>query len=406
MSDFVVKGFRGAAVEAGIKYSGRKDLGMICSDVPSIAAAVFTKNLVKAAPVIDGMNKMLQGPEDMRALVVNSGNANACTGSQGMLDVEHSAILAASESGCRPENVLVASTGVIGVPMPMNAVSAAIPGLVSSLDYSGLMDVAQAMLTTDTKVKTSFKRLNFKANGFNMAGMAKGAGMIAPDMGPPSATMLAFILTDAPVEQGWWQDILTNAVESSFNVITIDGDTSTNDTVYALANGMAFERSLFSEKEDFLEFKSIMNEALSEVCRDLARQIVLDGEGATKCVDITVCGAASVEAAEQIARTVASSPLVKTAFFGNDPNWGRILAAAGRAGVCFNIEKIDLFIEDVKIAGSGMGTGIEMEKAAAEIMKEREFSIRLNLNAGTKEFTILTTDLSDGYVHINADYRT
>ena len=405
--EFKVKGFRGNAVEAGIKYSGRLDFGVICSDVPSVAAAVFTRNHVKAAPVIDGMAKVSSNASGIRAIVINSGNANACTGERGMRDVEQTALEAARHLGCSGNDVLVSSTGVIGVPMPMERVCEAMPALCNGLSDNGLLGVADAILTTDTVRKTALRTFDFEGVQMTVAGMAKGAGMIGPDMGPPSATMLAFIMTDALVEQEWWQGVLEKATDASFNSIIVDGDTSTNDTVIALANGMALsggkERILAADDH----LKRHLSEALFEVCQELARKIVLDGEGATKCVDIMVEGAESEDAAEKIARTIATSPLVKTAFFGNDPNWGRIIAAAGRAGTGIVPDRATLFIGNVKIFENGCGVGgDDVENAAYEIMKQREFSVTLRLGMGNYSCKITTTDLSVGYVRINADYRT
>ncbi len=405
MSELHVRGFRAGAVAAGIKYMERLDLGMIWSDTPAHAAAMFTRNDVKAAPVIDGMNKLLHNRENMRGIVVNSGNANACTGPVGIRDVTEVAGLAAEKAGCRPEDLFVASTGVIGLPLPMERFRQAVPGLADTLSENGFNDVADAILTTDTVRKTAFRK--FQAGGveIRMAGMAKGAGMIGPDMGVPSATMLAFIITDAPVEADWWQDALVRAVDASFNSIIVDGDTSTNDTVIALANGMATGRPGTQTATD-PDMKKKVCQALSDISMELARQIVMDGEGATKCVDVTVSGAVSKEDADRAARTIACSPLVKTAFFGNDPNWGRILAAAGRAGINMNPEGADLYIGDVMVASDGKGAGGDAEKRAAAIMRGREFAIRLDLNMGDESATVITTDLSDEYVHINADYRT
>jgi glutamate N-acetyltransferase/amino-acid N-acetyltransferase len=407
LMEFKVKGFRGNAVEAGIKYSERLDFGAICSDVPSVAAAVFTRNHVKAAPVIDGMAKIASNASGIRAVVVNSGNANACTGGRGMKDVERTALEAAKHLGCSGKDVLVSSTGVIGVPMPLERVCEAMPALFHGLSENGLLKVADAILTTDTIRKTAIRAFDFDGVEITVAGMAKGAGMIGPDMGPPSATMLAFIMTDAPVIQEWWQGVLEKATDATFNSIIVDGDTSTNDTVVALANGMALwdKRDCFQVSDR--SFGHRLSDAVFEVCHELARKIVLDGEGATKCIDIIVEEAKSEAAAEQIARTIATSPLVKTAFFGNDPNWGRIMAAAGRAGTEIFPDRATLFIGNVKIFERGCGVGGEdTERNACDIMKNREFKVTLRLGMGDCSYKITTTDLSDSYVHINADYRT
>ena len=402
MAGLGVRGFRGAAVAAGIKYENRLDLGLIVSDVPAVSAAVFTRNVVKAAPVLEGMRHMNGSDSRISAIVVNSGNANACTGKRGVEDYRTVCGSVASVLGIPAGEVVFSSTGVIGAPLPVERFEKAIPGLVKGLSETGLDAVAQAILTTDTCPKTAVRRATIDGIEITLAGMAKGAGMIAPSMGPPQATMLAFIMSDAAVEQAWWQEALERAVETSFNRITVDGDTSTNDTVYALANGMAGNTPLKEGSTGADTLEALLHELLLE----LAVQIVRDGEGATKCVAIHVKGAGDDASALAVARTVADSPLVKTALAGEDPNWGRILAAAGRSGVSFDPEKVNLWIGDVQIAASGMGTGAGQEAAASGVMKQREFSIVLDLGCGAGSTTVYTCDLTDEYVHINADYRT
>ncbi len=402
MTDFKVKGFRAAAVAAGIKYKDRLDLGLIVSEKPAVPAAVFTKNIVKAAPVIAGIRQMQEPGCRLSAIVVNSGNANACTGADGMRAYEAICAETARLLEISPSEVAFSSTGVIGEPLPVNRFKDALPDAVANLSEDGFTAVSDAILTTDTVRKTSVKEVEIDGTKATIAGMAKGAGMIGPNMGPPQATMLCFIMTDASVERGWWQDILSKGADQSFNRITVDGDTSTNDTVYALANGMAGTPLLAAGHADAEKFAS----ALAKLMKDLALQIVRDGEGATKCVSITVCGTENNEDAERIARTVAESPLVKTALFGQDPNWGRIFAAAGRAGVLFDPEAVRLSIGDVVIAEKGRGTGKEAEKRASAIMAGAEFAITLETGSGRGSATIYTCDFSDEYVHINADYRT
>ena len=401
-SQIKINGFSGAAVKAGIKYEGRLDLGLIVSETPAVAAAVFTRNVVKAAPVLEGMKQMAQPGARISAVVINSGNANACTGRQGIEDY-HTVCREAARLLDLPESqVVFSSTGVIGEPLPVERFRAALPEAVSSLDAGGIPAVSDAILTTDTVRKTAVKEVMLDGRPVTIAGIAKGAGMIGPDMGPPQATMLSFIMTDAVVDPAWWQDALSAGTEQSFNTIIIDGDTSTNDTVYALANGFAGNSPVNDGHSGAGAFRS----ALFSVMKELALQIVRDGEGATKCVAVTVKGASSSEDAEKVARTIAESPLVKTALFGEDPNWGRVFAAAGRAGVEFDPEAVTLFIGDVIIAKDGRGTGKDAEGDAARIMAGAEFEITLEIGHGSGQATVYTSDLSDEYVHINADYRT
>ncbi len=402
MTRFTVRGFKGAAVAAGIKYDNRLDLGLIVSERPAVAAAVFTRNVVKAAPVLAGMEQMKQPDCHVSAIVVNSGNANACTGPGGVEDYHTVCADTARMLGISDSLVVFSSTGVIGEPLPVNRFRRALPQAVTELSPENLSDVADAILTTDTVRKTNLRKVDLDGTLVTVAGMAKGAGMIGPDMGPPQATMLCFILTDAAVERQWWQETLTQAADMSFNRILVDGDTSTNDTVYALANGLAGNPPVNSTHA----WASVLENALLDIMKGLALQIVRDGEGATKCVEIVVKGAGNNNDADSVARTVAESPLVKTALFGQDPNWGRIFAAAGRAGAPFNPEDVNLWIGDVQIAALGTGTGGNSEKEAARIMARPEFSITLDLGAGKGTAAIYTCDLSDEYVHINADYRT
>jgi len=396
-----VKGFKGGAVEAGIKYQDRKDLGLIYSDYPARVAGVFTRNEIKAAPVLLDMERLGSGNGLARAIVVNSGNANACTGHRGLIDAEETCGLVADRLGLVEEDILVCSTGVIGEPLPMDKIREAVPTLVEAISYEGLEDVARAIMTTDTVHKMAFRTLDIDGCPVSLAGMAKGAGMIGPNMGPPQATMLSFVLTDANVEGQWWQDILTRAVDESFNRIVVDGDTSTNDTVLALANGCAANSEIAGGGAGIL-----LEKALHDLLMDLALQIVRDAEGGTKCVHIHVKGARDETEADVIARTIANSPLVKTAFFGEDPNWGRILAAAGRSGFALDDNRLELRIGDIVLVSKGGYAGKDNEAKAAEIMKEREFSIVLDLGLGDGSASIVTSDLSVEYVRINADYRT
>ena len=399
--NLLVPGFKGSAVSANIKYPGRLDLGLIASNEPAVLAAVFTRNEVKAAPVLAGLDRLSRGGPYARAVVVNSGNANACTGHDGVAHVHEICSLVAKEMGITPDDVMVSSTGVIGQPLPMGRITDAVPALVRGLSENGLEAVADAILTTDTVRKTAIRRIDVGGVEVTVAGMAKGAGMIGPNIGPPQATMLSFVLSDARVDPVWWQGALERTVSDTFNRITIDGDTSTNDTVLALANGLAGNVEI-----NKIHYGETLEAVLKDLLQDLARQIVMDGEGVTKCVTLVVKGARTGEEADRIARTVAESPLVKTAFFGEDPNWGRILAAAGRAGFPLDQGLISLSFDDIEIVRMGMSVGNEAEALAKKVMAAGEFTVVLDLGLGQEEACILTSDFSTDYVRINADYRT
>jgi glutamate N-acetyltransferase/amino-acid N-acetyltransferase len=393
-----IAGFRFAAVAAGIKQAGsdRLDLGLIVADAPAAAAQVSTTNLVCAAPVKLTRERIASGR--CSAVLVSSGNANACTGERGLRDAEELTRVVGHELGIDPELVIPMSTGVIGIPLPVERMRERIPLLTRSLDPRGLPDVARAMMTTDTKPK--IVSLSDDISGFraHVVGMAKGAGMIAPNM----ATLLAVILTDVRAQAAFLKQALTEAVRKSFNAVTIDGDTSTNDTVVVMAGGHATAPELGDSSRDREAFSRLLDQA----CLDLALQIVRDGEGATKVVTVRVCGAPSPELAAIVARTISESLLVKTAFYGEDPNWGRIMCAAGRAGVSFDPDRIDLFIGDVPIVKAGVLVSSDWELPAHQVMKQPEFSILLDLKHGAGEAVLLTTDLSREYVTINADYRS
>lgn len=401
MDSLSVKGFSGNAVAAAIKYHDRLDLGLLFSERPATVAATFTRNKVKAAPVMDAIERLRSGTGQIRAILVNSGNANACTGTQGLEDVRNLCRWSADILDVDKAEVLTSSTGVIGESLPVERIRAAMPGLVKGLSVNGLDLVAEAILTTDTVKKTASRRINVDGVPSMICGMAKGSGMIGPNMGPPQATMLAFIMTDLKVVPDWWQRALERAVDVSFNRIVVDGDTSTNDTVLAMANGMAGNEPI---GEGHLGRE--IEKELSALAMDLARQIVRDGEGATKCIGLNITGAHSDADAERVARVICESPLVKTAFFGEDPNWGRILAAAGRAGVELDPGRLALKVGDVELVRNGQGLGIEAERLARKIMGERDFDLTLEMGLGNGSIRFLTCDLSDEYVRINADYRT
>jgi glutamate N-acetyltransferase/amino-acid N-acetyltransferase len=391
-----IKGFKFSTVEAAIKKPGRKDLALILSEVPAVCAATFTSNKVKAAPVLLGQERVTDGI--LRAVVVNSGNANACTGEPGMAAARETARLVAEAAGVSEADVVPSSTGVIGVQMPMDRLSAAIPALVSGLADGTLDDVARAIMTTDTFPKISSRQGVAGGNEYTVAGVAKGAGMIRPDM----ATMLSFIVTDAAVEPIFLKNVFKSAVASSFNCITVDNDMSTNDTALVMANGMAGNAPIDAASPDAGQFAAL----LSEVALDLAKAIVKDGEGATKFVTINVSGAASGDDARLAAMAVANSPLVKTAFFGQDANWGRILAAVGYSGAAVDQSQVSLFFDDVQMVAGGLFIGGDAEKKGSEVLKKPEFTVNIDLALGNGRSTVYTSDFSYDYVKINADYRT
>lgn len=391
-----IKGFKFSAVEAAIKKPGRLDLGLIFSEVPAAVAGVFTTNKVKAAPVLLGMERMKNGL--CQAVVVNSGNANACTGPQGVEDARETARLVAEGLGIPDEAVQVSSTGVIGQPLPMERVRRAIPALIEGLGTGTFDDVAQAIMTTDTFPKMEARSGVVGGVPYSIAGIAKGAGMIMPNM----ATMLAFVVTDAAVEPVWLKKVFKEANDASFNIISVDGDTSTNDTALIMANGMAGNPPIKAGTPD----ADLFIRHLRDVLLSLAKQIVKDGEGATKLVEITIKGARSGTDAKRAAMAVANSLLVKTAFFGQDANWGRILAAVGYSGAEVDPDKAELFFDDVLMVKNGIFAGGDAEARGTEVLRKKEFSVTVDLKLGEGISTVYTSDLSYDYVKINADYRT
>jgi glutamate N-acetyltransferase / amino-acid N-acetyltransferase len=387
-------GFEAAGMAAGLKKSGAFDLGLIRSNLPAVAAGVFTRNQVQAAPVLVSKARVSKGAA--RAVVVNSGNANCCTGNQGVADAEAMAALAAAELKLPPEEVLVASTGVIGAPFPINKIASAVPALAAGLGAERFDAFSRAIMTTDTVPKLVQRRGEIDGRPITLVAAAKGSGMIRPDM----ATMLCFVCTDARISAPLLQQNLKSAVDRTLNRITIDGDTSTNDMVLILANGASAASVETPDQQQI--FQALLRDLLSEI----AHRLVKDGEGATKVARITVQGAPSNEAAWRIADTVAHSPLVKTAFFGEDANWGRIIAAVGRAGVPFDPQKTDLFFGQVQIVDQGAWCGPEAESRATAVLKQEEFTVTLDLHQGQGTDSLLTCDFSLDYVKINADYRT
>jgi len=390
------RGFRAAGIHAGVKVdSTKKDLALVYSLVPASAAAVYTTNRVQAAPIHIDREHLRDGRA--QAVVLNSGNANACTGARGLADGRRMCARTAALLDLEPVDVLVCSTGVIGVELPMQVIDAALPQVAEALSEEGGQAAAEAIMTTDTVAKSFAVEVELEGRSVRIGGMAKGAGMIAPNM----ATMLSVISTDAEVEAGLLQDLLGRAVQRSFNCITVDGDMSTNDTVIALANGAAGGPRLEKDGSGVELFYA----ALEKVCRQLARAIARDGEGATKLVSIRVQGAADAGAARRVGLAVANSNLVKTAVFGCDPNWGRILCAVGYSGVEIDPDKVRVELCGTAIYNSGAGVDFEQEKLI-KAMREEDIPIVIGLAQGHAEAEVFTCDFSYDYVRINAEYTT
>ncbi len=390
-----VRGVRAAGVHCGIKKA-KPDVALIRAADSSVVAGVFTTNRVKAAPVLWCQRRMQGGR--LSAIVVNSGNANACTGIQGLKDAETMASLGAAAVGCPVEETFVCSTGVIGQCLPMDQIARGIHEAAGRLREDGGPEAARAILTTDTVPKEAVVGVNVEGRRVHVGGMAKGAGMIGPQM----ATMLAILATDAVVEAPCLQEVLREAVEQSFHCITVDGDTSTNDTVLCFATGQAGGAGLHPRAPGWALFR----DALFQVTQTLAKKIVADGEGATKVVTVWVAGAPSGEAARRIAFRVANSPLVKTAFFAQDCNWGRIMAAIGASGVELDPDRVDIRIGEVPVVSGGIGLGTDAERAAEEVMAAREFDVAISLNQGEGGAVVWTTDLTYDYVRANVAYRS
>jgi len=394
--DFRVPGFLFSGIAAGIKKNGKRDLGLIYSEVPAQVAGLFTTNAVKAAPVLLDRARMKKGL--CQAIVVNSGNANACTGSRGLEDAKRMTSVVAERLGIDEGLVFSSSTGVIGSPLPIKKIEEGVPELVVRLSPEGWMSTVEAIMTTDTFPKVEVATGRIKGKQVKLCGMVKGAGMIRPDV----ATMLSFLVTDARIKTPLLQRMLREAAEASYNRITVDGETSTNDTVLLLANGKAGNPFLSRMDRDGEAFQSM----LSKVCRSLAESVVKDGEGATKFVEILIRGARNKEEAKQAAYSVAHSPLVKTAFFGEDANWGRILCALGYSGVHIDPNKVDVFFDKAPIVRKGMGVGGRIEERAGQTLKNKSFKVTVDLHQGKSEFSVLTSDFSIDYVKINASYRS
>ncbi len=389
------RGFTAAAVAAEIKYTGRTDLAVVYSKVPAQAAAVYTLNRFKAAPLQVTEQNISNGMA--QAIVVNSGIANAGMGAEGMRLAREMSDCAAEALNIAKDDVIVASTGVIGMPLPMDKVKAGIQKVSKALYADGGHDAARAIMTTDTVCKEMAVQLRIDGKLVTIGAMAKGSGMIHPNM----ATMLGFITTDVNIDNKALQAAFKANIDDSFNMVSVDGDTSTNDMVVILANGQAGNTMLTEESPDFPAFK----QALREICIEMAQKIAGDGEGATKLVECTVTGAATKEDARLAAKAIIASSLVKTAIYGNDANWGRIACAAGYSGARFDPDKVNIFIGDVQVAQNGMGLEFD-ETKATETLKQKKVKILVKFNIGMEEATAWGCDLTYDYVSINADYRS
>ena len=389
------RGFRASGVAAGIKPSGNPDVALIVSDRPAAAAGVFTTNRVCAAPVLVARDHLREGTA--RAIAVNAGNANACTGETGMRDARRMAALTAELIGAAPTDVLVASTGIIGRPLPMDRLEQGLRRAAAELSPEGGPQAARAIMTTDTRPKEIAVEVPLDGSTVRIGGICKGSGMIAPDM----ATLLAFVTTDAGVWPEVLQSALRSVVEQTFNCLTVDGDCSTNDTLLILANGAADGARVAPGSPAHARFC----DGLLYVCTHLAKELARDGEGATKLVEVQVRGASSFLAARQVGKAIANSPLVKTALFGNDPNWGRILCAAGYSGVDLDPARLALTVCGIPLVRDGEPLPFD-EAAASQAMKAPENVVTLDLGLGAHSATVWTCDLSYDYVRINAEYTT
>ena len=388
-------GFMAAGVVAGLRASGRKDICLIVSSEPAAAAGVFTRNTMAAAPVIVSREHVATGR--LRAIVANAGNANACTGERGLRDAQSMARETATALGCKPVEVAVASTGVIGVHLPIEMVTRGIAEAVGELDSNAGSDAAEAVMTTDTFPKETAVAFTVGGERCAMGGLAKGAGMIRPDM----ATMLSFVTTDAALSPAAADAALRSAVAMTFNRISIDGDTSTNDMVLFLANGAAGGDIIDVGDPDL----DVVTAALTHVCGELARMIVRDGEGATKLVTVTVRGAVSMSDAEKAAFAIAESPLVKTALYGQDANWGRVAMAIGKSGAAVDASTVEIAFAGITTCVNGMAVAFDEVEASAALAED-EVEVLVDLHAGDGEATVWTCDLTHDYIRINADYRS
>ncbi|WP_300800619.1 bifunctional glutamate N-acetyltransferase/amino-acid acetyltransferase ArgJ [uncultured Desulfovibrio sp.] len=395
MKNDLPQGFRAGAAAAGFKKPGRNDIGLIVSDRPAVMAALFTTNAFKAAPVQAGQ-EILSRYGTARAVLANSGQANACTGREGLENCRETQRLVAEAVGVQPHEIVPLSTGVIGAQLKMDLWRAAVPALAESLGTQDAEGFTRAFMTTDAFPKFVTRQVRLSGGEVRLAGMAKGAGMICPNM----ATMLSVVLTDAAVEREAWQDMFARAVAKTFNRVTVDGDTSTNDTVLGLANGASGVSAAAEQDARQLE------DALTDVLGRLAHMLVKDGEGATKVMHISVCGAPSDADAEQVARTVAHSQLVKTAIYGQDANWGRIVAAVGRSGVAIDPDAVRLTLCGVERFRDGQPVNDHLEEQLAELLKGKDIEVGIELGDGPGVAAVHASDLSHDYVSLNADYRS
>lgn len=391
----IPKGYTFSAVGAGFKYTGRNDLSLILSECPAHAAGVFTTNRFQAAPVVKSRESLTRSSM-ARAILVNAGQANACTGDEGLMLCDATREMVGGKLNISPEEILVASTGVIGDQLRMDLWEQAVPELVTQLGRSDPLDMAKAIMTTDTFPKVLSKSVSLENGVVRLLGMCKGAGMICPNM----ATMLGFVICDADVDDAWWAESLRKAVAISFNAITVDGDTSTNDCILALANGASGVKACSASD------KRMLAAALTDLCQDLAFRIVQDAEGGTKVLRISVSGARSKGQAEIVARVVGHSPLVKTALYGQDPNWGRIVAAIGRSGADFEPEEVSVAIGDTVIFQQGQPVDGDWDSILAPVLKRDEINVEICLGSGRGQYKLLASDLTEEYIKINAEYRT
>jgi glutamate N-acetyltransferase/amino-acid N-acetyltransferase len=387
-------GFEAAGIYCGIKKK-KKDLALIYSHKLCNTAGTFTLNKVKAAPLLISQ-ELIKNKSQVKAVLINSGNANACTGDDGLKDAKFSQYYCASSLGINPSEVLISSTGVIGQKLPMGKLLSGIDEIVPNLSKDGGLDAAEAILTTDKKTKSFAVNVELENGKVTIGAISKGSGMIMPNM----ATMLAFITTDANIEQSLLQQMLISSVNISFNKISVDGDTSTNDMVIVMSNGVSQINVVDNSKN-----KILFQEALDAICIEMAKSIISDGEGATKLVEINVTGAHSKEDANLVGKAVANSPLVKTALNGQDANWGRIMSAAGNSGADLDPAKMTISFGDLPVVLPDYNIVIN-EEAAKEILSKHEIQININLNGGAESSTWWTCDFSEEYIRINADYRT
>jgi glutamate N-acetyltransferase/amino-acid N-acetyltransferase len=388
------KGYKYAAIEGNLKYSGRLDLALIVSDTPCVAAGTFTTNKFQAAPVVVA-KELVENSPNVQGIMINAGSANACTGEEGLANCKRSLELVSSRLGLRSDAILPASTGVIGLQFDMEKWEAAAPVLVDAVGKHTGDDFANAIMTTDTFPKTASRSITVDGKTVTIAGMAKGAGMICPNM----ATMLGAVITDAKIDGALWKRIVKTAVDGSFNCVSVDGDTSTNDCVLALANGASEARITDATETEF-------QQAVTSLMRELSYQLVQDGEGATKVMQILVSGAKDNADADMIARTVGHSPLVKTAIYGKDANWGRIVAAIGRSGADFEAIDVQLTMCGIELFKNGQPSDVDFDTLLKPYLEERDILIDIVVGNGEGKAELFASDLTHEYISINADYRS